>query len=157
MAISWAREKGMGFGRDDFYVRIMEYNGRIVCAESQSTHAAGHPQPQDLIGKLLVYIDNSGSNLVWNYTTPHDNVFGCVAWVPVDTSCPCLDRPSVCWICVWQPLTHALSLCLRVSKRRHCNESWGAARHAWHQEGSSCNAATHDVCQAGDWAWAHKG
>ena len=40
----------------------MEYNGRIVCAESQSTHAAGHPQPQDLIGKLLVYIDNSGSN-----------------------------------------------------------------------------------------------
>ena len=40
----------------------MEYNGRIVCAESQSTHAAGHPQPQDLIGKLLVYIDNSDSN-----------------------------------------------------------------------------------------------
>ena len=52
----------MGFGRDDFDVRIMEYNGRVVCAESQSIHAAGHPQQQDLIGKLLVYIDNSGSN-----------------------------------------------------------------------------------------------
>ena len=44
--------------RDVIEFRKEQYNGHAACSESQSTLTAGHPQPPDLAGKLVVYTDN---------------------------------------------------------------------------------------------------